>query len=58
MKDRVYKNKPATIEELKANITAEVARITPEILQNVQEAVYVRLGHFETQEGRHFEHLL
>ena len=58
LKDRVYKSKPVSVAELQNSIRAEIVNITEEMLHNVQEAVYVRLGHCETEFGRQFEHLL
>ena len=35
LKRKVYASKPKTIDELKCNIRAEIAAITPETLANV-----------------------
>lgn len=58
LKDRVYKVKPVSVEDLKTSIRDEIFEITPEMLDNALFATYVRLGHCELQEGGHFEHLL
>jgi len=37
LKEKVYINKPRTLEELKTNIQEQIALITPETLQKVME---------------------
>ena len=37
LKSKVYASKPKTIDELKCNIRAEIAAITPEMLANVTQ---------------------
>ena len=37
LKSKVYASKPKTIDELKCNIRAEIAAITPEMLANVMQ---------------------
>lgn len=44
LKEGVYQVKPATIEELKASIDHDIEFITPEQSQNVENAVYARIG--------------
>ncbi|KOC69125.1 hypothetical protein WH47_07576, partial [Habropoda laboriosa] len=39
LKERVYVNKPRTVEELKENIRAEIRRLGPETLRTVMENV-------------------
>ena len=37
LKSKVYTSKPKTIDELKCNIRAEIAAITPEMLANIMQ---------------------
>ena len=50
--------KPETIQELENSIRNVINNVTPEMLQRVLQAFYVRLGMCEIQDGRQFEHLL
>lgn len=57
LKSRVYKNRPHTINELKERIRLEIAQISAEVLQNVQDEFVARLSHCLIAEGHQFEHL-
>ena len=53
LKEKVYRNKLDTIEELKENIRAEIRNINPETLNSVMENVLERLRQCETENGGH-----
>lgn len=50
LKEKVYVNKPRTLQELKNNIRDEIAAITPETLNNVMKNV-IKRAHFCQQAG-------
>lgn len=58
LKDRVYRNKPASIEELKQNIRDEVELLDQITIKNAVGAFYHRLAHCQQANGEQFEHLL
>lgn len=58
LKNRVYINRPNNLEELKQRIRDEIRSISPQILQNVRNGFYYRLGYCQMEEGGQFEHLL
>lgn len=58
LKSKVYLTKPNDIEDLQNRIREEIRQITPQVLENVQNGFYHRLGHCQQQVGGHFEHLL
>lgn len=58
LKSKVYHTKPNDIAELQERIRNEIRQITPQVLQNVRNGVYHRLGYCQQQNGAHFEHLL
>lgn len=58
LKRLVYKNRPTTLEELKANIVKECLAITPETLENVRANCLRRMLICKQNNGGHFEHLL
>lgn len=53
LKSKVYANKPKTIEELKDNIQAEMAAISPEMLENVMENAKKRAHYCIKNKGGH-----
>ena len=58
LKDRVYKNNPRTIKDLKNNIRKEIRQISPETLGRVMANFARRLNNvFETR-GKWFEYAL
>lgn len=58
LKDRVYQDNPATIEELKAAITREINAIEKTTLENVVEGFNSRLHAVLDMEGAHIEPFL
>lgn len=58
LKSKVYLNKPHNLEDLQNRITYEIRRITPEVIQNVQEEFLHRLAYCQEVGGWHFEHLI
>lgn len=58
LKGKVFKSQPANLDDLKQRICQEIRRITPEMVQNVQQEFVDRLGYCQLTNGRHFEHLL
>jgi hypothetical protein len=50
--------KPENLEDLRQRIVNEVRRITVEIIENVQNEFYYRLGYCQDVQRQHFEHLL
>lgn len=57
-KDRVYVNKPTTIQDSKARIGLEMQAITPQMINNSIRSFQDRLYYCQETDGRHFEHLL
>ena len=53
LKSKVYASKPKTIDELKYNIRAEIAAITPEILANVMQNARKRAAFCVSNGGGH-----
>ena len=58
LKERVYQNKPRTIEDLKNNIRQEIQRISPETLHRVIANFRRRLNHVIETRGKWFEYTL
>lgn len=58
LKEKVYANKPNNIEELKANIEAEIRAISPQMLQTVMENVLKRAEECEAANGAHLENII
>jgi hypothetical protein len=58
LKDRVYANKPRTLQGLKHNISAEIKNITEETLQRVTVNMQTRVEERLLENGGHFQHLL
>jgi len=44
LKERVYKTKPASVEELKQKITDKISLITVDMLRNVRNSFQLRLA--------------
>ena len=57
-KDHVYTNKPATIPQLKNNITQHIRQIRPEMCARVVECFQRRIEVCLRQNGSHIEQLL
>ena len=53
LKSKVYASKPKTIHELKCNIRAEIAAITPEMLANVMQNARKRAAFCVSNGGGH-----
>jgi ketopantoate reductase len=58
LKERVYKNKPRTIQDLRANITTEINIIDTAMLTRVSENKVKRAQMCLEEEGGHFQHLM
>lgn len=58
LKDRVYINKPKSLDELKENIRREIRNIPQDTLKNVTANFVMRLRHVIAVEGGHFETLV
>lgn len=57
LKDRVYANRPTSIEELQDKIKSEIISISPEILQKVASSFLERLHYVISEDGGHFENI-
>jgi hypothetical protein len=57
LKDRVYENSPQNIQQLKANIAAEIQLISPALLQAVSASVLTRANLCKLANGSHFQHM-
>lgn len=58
LKSKVFKTKPANIDDLKERIRQECRLISGEVIRNVQNEFRLRLGYCQLVNGQHFEHLL
>ena len=58
LKDRVYANRPHTINDLKANITHEISQIPRQMRDNVMRNFRKRLQVCLERNGGHLEHVL
>jgi len=58
VKERVYKTKPASVEDLKQRITDEMSLITVNMLRNVRNSFQLRLANCQAVKRRQFEHLI
>lgn len=58
LKDRVYATKPVCINDLKERILMVSQSVTPEMLTNVSNTLYLRFGHCQAVNGQQFEHLI
>ena len=58
LKEKVYRDKPATIEELKENIRIEIAALTPEILEKVMNNVIERARLCEVEQRGHLKDVI
>lgn len=58
IKDKVYKDNPLTLNELKLKITEEIGKITLETCSKVMDNFVLRLKKVQEQHGSHFEILL
>ena len=58
LKDKVYQNRPANIEDLKNRIRVESHNIPAEAIRNSVDGFYHRLGACQVEGGGHCRHLL
>ena len=58
LKERVYRNKPRTINDLKRNIEDQIRDISPEMLSNVMQSVLDRATQCETENGGHLKNII
>ena len=58
LKERVYANKPATINALKNNIEEEIRAISPETLSNVLDNALQRAQECENENGAHLSNII
>lgn len=58
LKNKVYRNKPQTLDELRTEIETQINEITPEMLEHVFKNLFKRLNACELIAGGHFQHLL
>ena len=58
LKDKIYRNRPRTIQELKEAITSEINGIDRDTLNGLMENFEKRLHATVEVEGRHFEQFL
>lgn len=58
LKEKVYANKPRTIQQLKANIQEEIHAIQPQILRTVMENAVQRARVCEAENGGHLRDII
>jgi len=58
LKGRVYRNKPRTIDALKANITEEIQTVTADVLVRIFQNMARRIQSCLDANGGHFRHML
>ena len=58
LKDRVYANRPRTIEELKTNIRFEIQAISSEILEKVVNGMLDRAQECVARSGGHLKDII
>jgi hypothetical protein len=58
LQDKVYKNRPRTIQDLRANITTDINNIDRDTLRCVSENAVKRANMCLQEEGGHFQHLM
>ena len=58
LKDKVYANKPRTIQELKANIRQEILSIQPQMLRSVMENSLERARLCEAENGGYLRDII
>ena len=56
LKEKVFVNKPQTINDLKRNIVDQIRAISPEMLSNVMQSVLDGAIQCETEDGGHLRH--
>lgn len=58
LKDRVYRTKPANLDELQQRIRDEIIAIDADMIRQAVAAFYNRIAYCQTAGGENFEHLL
>ena len=58
LKEKVYINRPRTLEDLKMNICQEIRNITPDILRKVMEFVTKRMGMCINTNSKHLNNII
>ena len=58
LKEKVYVNKPQTLQQLKNNIRAEIRALEPETLRGVMENALERARSCEAENGRRLRDLI
>lgn len=58
LKDRVYQNRPETLDDLKTNIEYQISEITVRMLKNVMKSFYKRLLKCREREGRYLDNII
>lgn len=58
LKSKVYVDRPENLDSLKERISLEMSNITEDMLQNVKEEFYYRLGYCQQVNGGQFQHLI
>lgn len=58
VKALVYADKPATIEQLEANINRDILAIRPEVLERVCQNWTERMGHVKRSRGGHMKEII
>ena len=58
LKDKVYVNKPRTIQELKSNIRQEILSVPPQMLKSVMENSLKRAQVCEAENGGYLRDLI
>ena len=58
IKDKVYKNNPKSLAELRQNIETEIKSISTETLAAVINNFVIRLRYVISTEGKHIEHIM
>ena len=58
LKERVYRNKPRTINDLKRNIEDQIRDISPEMFSNVMQSVLDRATQCKTENDGHLKNII
>ncbi|CAH1109994.1 unnamed protein product [Psylliodes chrysocephalus] len=58
LKERVYANKPRTIEQLKENIRNEIIILNQQILAGAMQNALKRARMYQAENGSHFKNLI
>ena len=58
LSQRVYRTKPANIEEFKQRIRDEITAIEQDMIERAVSSFYDRMAFCQEVDGNHFEHKL